>query len=139
MTTPARTPSRTPSIDSDGVETPGFWPWFFQRVSGFLLIGLVGVHMWMGHFSGLRDVIDGRQEELVLYEVVKLRLAQGAFVFVDFTLLALVLYHGLSGLRSVLLDWGPAARRSRGVSIGLLILGLATFAYGAWVLLIFIL
>lgn len=133
------TPARTTARDSETLEAAGFWPWFFQRASGLLLIGLVGVHMWMGHFSGLRDVIDGRQEELVLYEVVKLRLAQGVFVFVDFTLLALVLYHGLSGLRSVLLEWGPAAKRSRGVSIGLLLLGLATFGYGARVLLVFIL
>ena len=124
---------------TQGLETSGFWPWFLQRASGFLLIFLVGVHMWMGHFSGLGDVIDGRREELVLYDVVKLRLTQTAFIFVDFALLALVLYHGLGGLRSVLLEWGPAARRSKGVSRGLLLLGVATFAYGAWVLLIFIL
>ncbi len=121
------------------VENGGFWPWFLQRASGFVLIFLVGVHMWMGHFSGLQDVLDGRREELVLYEVVKLRLAQASFIFVDFALLALVLYHALGGLRSVLLEWGPAARRSGGITKALILLGVATFAYGAWVLLIFIL
>lgn len=121
------------------VESSGFWPWLLQRASGFLLMFLVGVHMWMGHFSGLQDVIDGRRGELVLYEVVKQRLAQAAFIFVDFALLALVLYHALGGLRSVLLEWGPAARRSREVTMGLSVLGVVTFGYGAWVLLIFIL
>ena len=119
--------------------TSGFWQWFFQRVSGLLLISLVGVHMWMGHFSGLGDVIGGSQEELILYDVVKRRLAQGLFIFVDFSLLALVLYHGLSGLGSVILEWAPAARRRKQVSIGLLLLGTATFADGARVLLVFIL
>ncbi len=117
----------------------GFWQWFLQRVSGLLLISLVGMHMWMGHFSGLGDVIGGRQEELILYDVVKLRLAQGLFILVDFSLLALVLYHGLSGLRSVVLELGLAARRQRQVSIGILLLGIVTFAYGARVLLVFIL
>ena len=121
------------------VGASGFWQWFLQRVSGLLLIALVGGHMWMGHFSGLADGIAGSQEELVLYDIVERRLAQGLFIFVDFSLLALVLYHGLSGLRSVLLEWGPAARRGDQVSIGLLLLGVVTFAYGAKVLLVFIL
>ena len=83
----------------------GFWPWFFQRVSGVLLIFLLAVHIWMGHFSGLRAVIDGRQEELVLFSIVQQRLAQGLFIFVDFSLLGLVLYHGLNGMRNILLEW----------------------------------
>ena len=121
------------------LEISSFWQWFLQRVSGLLLISLVGVHMWMGHISGLGAVISGNREELVMYDVVKLRLAQGVFIFVDFSLLALVLYHGLSGLRSVVLEWGPAARRGKQVSIGILLLGIVTFAYGAKVLLVFIL
>ncbi len=129
----------SPAEIPQNLEISGFWQWFLQRVSGLLLISLVGVHMWMGHFSGLGDVIGGSQEELVLYDVVKRRLAQGLFIFVDFSLLALVLYHGLSGLRSVVMEWGPAARREKQVSIGLLLLGTVTFAYGARVLLVFIL
>ena len=92
----------------------GFWPWFLQRVSGFLLIFLVGVHIWMTHFSGLGDVVRGHQEELVLFEIVQQRLAQGLFIFIDFSLLALVLYHGLNGMRNILLEWGPAARHAAG-------------------------
>ena len=117
----------------------GFWPWFLQRVSGFLLIFLVGVHIWMTHFSGLGDVVRGHQEELVLFEIVKQRLAQGLFIFIDFSLLALVLYHGLNGMRNILLEWGPAARHAAGMTAGLWLLGVSTFVYGAWALLAFIL
>jgi succinate dehydrogenase hydrophobic anchor subunit len=117
----------------------GFWPWFFQRVSGLLLLLLLGVHIWMGHFSSLGAVIDGRQEELVLFDIVKRRLAQGLFVFVDFSLLALALSHGLNGVRNIMLEWPPAARRGKAITAGLWVLGAATFAYGAWVLLAFIL
>ena len=115
----------------------GFWPWFFQRVSGLMLIALLAVHIWMSHFSGLGAVIDGRQDELVLFGIVKRRLAQGLFVFVDFSLLALVLYHGLNGVRNILLEWRPASQR-RQVTTGLWLLGAAAFAYGAWALMQFI-
>ena len=103
-----------------------------------MLIFFLAVHIWIGHFSGLGDVIDGRQEELVMFDIVERRLAQGLFVFVDFSLLALVLYHGLNGVRNILLEWRLAARRSRPTVLGLWLLGMAAFAYGAWALLAFI-
>ena len=84
-------------------------------------------------------MIDGRQEELVLFSIVRQRLAQGLFIFVDFSLLGLVLYHGLNGMRNILLEWPPAARRANAMALGLWVLGAATFAYGAWALLVFIL
>ena len=127
------------SHDSPEQSTGGFWPWLFQRISGLLLLGLLGVHIWMGHFSGLAAVIRGGQEELVLYDIVKQRLAQGLFIFVDFSLLALVLYHGLNGIRNILLEWPAAASRAAAFTIGLWVLGGVTFVYGAWVLLEFIL
>ena len=110
----------------------------FQRVSGLLLIFLLAIHMWMGHFSGLAEVLAGNREEVVLYEVVKQRLAQGFFVFVDFSLLGLVLFHGLNGIRNILLEWEPLNQRSGLLSIGLLALGGVTFVYGARSLLLFI-
>ena len=101
-----------PLTENQATGVVGFWPWFFQRISGVLLIALLAVHIWMGHFSGLRAVIEGSQEELVLYSIVQQRLAQGLFVFVDFSLLGLVLYHGLNGMRNILLEWPAAARRA---------------------------
>ena len=127
-----------PLTDNQDLGVVGFWPWFYQRISGVLLIFLLAVHIWMGHFSGLRAVIDGRQEELVLYSIVQQRLAQGLFIFVDFSLLALVLYHGLNGMRNIFLEWPPVANRAKEMTLGLWILGVVTFAYGAWALLAFI-
>ncbi len=128
----------TPTTGIREGDPAGVWPWLFQRVNGLLLIFLLGVHIWMGHFSGLGDVIDGRQEDLVMFDIVERRLAQGLFVFVDFSLLALVLFHGLNGVRNILLEWRPAAPRRRPITTGLWLLGVTTFAYGAWALLQFI-
>lgn len=128
----------SPSTELASARSTGIWSWLFQRISGLLLIFLLAVHIWMGHFSGLPNVLSGRQQELVLYDIVKLRLAQGLFIFVDFSLLALVLFHGLNGIRNILLEWGPAARRQKQVTTGLWALGVLTFCYGSWVLLQFI-
>ena len=128
-----------PLTDNRDAGVVGFWPWFYQRISGVLLIFLLAVHIWMGHFSGLRAVIDGRQEELVLYSIVQQRLTQGVFIFVDFSLLGLVLYHGLNGMRNIFLEWPPVANRTKAMTLGLWVLGVVTFAYGAWALLAFIL
>ena len=128
-----------PLTENQATGVVGFWPWFFQRISGLSLIVLLAIHIWMGHFSGLRAVIQGSQEELVLYSIVQQRLAQGLFVFVDFSLLGLVLYHGLNGMRNILLEWPAAARRAQAMTLSLWVLGAATFVYGAWALLAFIL
>ena len=49
------------------------------------------------------------------------------------------MYHGLNGTRNILLEWGPAARHAEGMTVGLWLLGVGTFIYGAWALLAFIL
>ncbi len=119
--------------------TPGFWLWFFQRISGLLLLFLVLTHGSITHFLPIGDVQAGIQDEPVVYEVVKQRLAQAFFVFFDFALLILALYHGLNGIRNILLEWRPTARRQRMVTASLWILGLVSFSFGARALLVFIL
>lgn len=104
-----------------------------------LLVFFLAVHIWVGHFAGLNEVAAGRQGELVLFDIVKQRLAQGLFIFVDFSLLALVLYHGLNGVRNILLEWHPAARRSRAATLALWLVGITAFVYGGRALLAFIL
>jgi succinate dehydrogenase hydrophobic anchor subunit len=118
--------------------TPGFWLWLCQRLSGVLLILLVLMHGWFTHFDPVADVESGIQEEAVVFDVVKGRLAKAGFVILDFALLAAVLYHGLNGVRNILLEWKPAARRERPVTLSLWVLGLVTFAFGARALAVFI-
>ncbi|HJO83153.1 MAG: hypothetical protein QF717_09680 [SAR202 cluster bacterium] len=113
-------------------DTPGFWPWFLQRISSLLLLVLILLHGWINHFLPISDVEAGLQDKLVIFDVVAERLAQGAFVALDIALLTLVLYHGLNGVRGILLEWGPTARRARTVTSTLWTIGAATFAYAVW-------
>ena len=109
-----------------------------QRFSGILLVFLIAAHGWFSHFVPISDVQAGLQAEPVVHDAVKHRLAQGGFIALDFALLAIVLYHGLNGMRGILLEWAPAARRQRVVEAGLWLVGLLAFGFGARTLAIFI-
>ncbi|MDP6824262.1 MAG: hypothetical protein QF554_13330 [Dehalococcoidia bacterium] len=105
-----------------------FWLWFLQRVTGLLLIALVLLHGWFNHFAQIDAFEAGLQDEPVVFSVVADRLTRVGFIALDLALLTLVLFHGLNGVRTVLLEWRPAARRRRAVTRSLIGIGVA-----AWV------
>jgi succinate dehydrogenase / fumarate reductase membrane anchor subunit len=104
-----------------------------------LLLFLVLLHGWFTHFALIGDVQAGIHEEVVLYDIVKGRLTQTVFIILDFSLLAVVLYHGLNGIRNILLEWKPVAQQQLAVALSLWALGIVAFFFGARALLVFIL
>jgi len=75
-----------------------FWGWFSQRVTGLLLVLLVAVHVHLAYFA--------EPGGAVTFNLVQTRSRSWIFV-VDQLLLITGLYHGLYGLRQVLLDMVP--------------------------------
>ncbi len=110
----------------------GTWPWFFQRFSAVLLLVLLGVHIWVTHFADIDP------EEHITVAGVEARLDQVVFVVVDYALLATVLFHGLNGTRTVMLDFDMFAKRRRAVDVTLFVVGVATMIWGIFVLFPFI-
>lgn len=104
----------------------GTWAWFFQRLSAVLLIVLLGIHIYVDHFMDVG-------EELSV-DTVHERLAQAAYIAIDYSLLAVVLFHGLNGTRTVLFDFDMFSRRQKTVDIGLWILGIAMMIWGIIIL-----
>jgi succinate dehydrogenase hydrophobic anchor subunit len=47
-------------------------------------------------------------------------------------LLGAALFHGLYGLRNILVELNPAAWLKKTISVVLLLLGLGLFVYGSW-------
>jgi succinate dehydrogenase hydrophobic anchor subunit len=83
---------------------PGMWAWLLQRAAALALVVVIVLH--------LRNPF--------------VRLVQGL-------LLALVLLHGLLGLRAILLDFGLPVRLHRALFAGAIALGIALFAaFWAW-------
>ena len=93
--------------------------WTSQRVTAALLIGLLGLHLWASNFTT--------------------NWAAPFRAVIDMSLLALVLFHGLNGVRTVVLDFGPGQQGRQFLSLTLAIVGIAALisgAYGIWTLLL---
>ncbi len=108
----------------------GVWGWLLQRVTAAALVLVLGVHLWVLHFAG--------EHAVLTLAGVSVRLRALSYMLTDYTLLGVALYHGLYGLRSVLLDYISGRRAARAVTVGVWVIGVAAFLYGAYALIPFI-
>jgi succinate dehydrogenase hydrophobic anchor subunit len=101
--------------------------WIAQVVSGALLLLLVTVHMIANHFvvkGGLRD-----------YAQVAAYVGNPLVLAIEVAFLLVVTWHIVLGIHALLLDLGVRGRAGRVAGRVLAGLGLATVAYGLWLLL----
>ncbi len=108
----------------------GTWAWFIQRLSAVLLIVLLGIHIYVSHFWHVG-------EELTVGNISE-RLREAVFIVIDYSLLAMVLLHGLNGFRTVLFDFDRFTKRKRAVDLGLWALGIVMMVWGIIILMPFI-
>jgi len=86
--------------------------WVLQRATAVLLIVFLGLHLWASNFT------------VAWASVVR--------ALVDLALLALAIFHGLNGVRTVILDFGPGLQGRRFLSASLALLGVAGFLFGIY-------
>jgi succinate dehydrogenase / fumarate reductase membrane anchor subunit len=92
--------------------------WLLQRITAILLVVLLVLHLWSSNFTT--------------------NWASQFRAFIDLSLLLVALFHGLNGVRTVVLDFGPGLRGRRFLSASLTMVGVVSFlfgAYGLWPLL----
>lgn len=99
----------------------GMWAWIMQRLSAVILIVLVATHFGIMHF------VDPTVE--ITFMDSQMRLKGFLYFLVDSGLLVLGLYHGLNGVRNVLLDYMPKAGKTLGWILTLI--GVIWGGYGA--------
>jgi succinate dehydrogenase hydrophobic anchor subunit len=101
------------------------WSFVWQAVSGAAVLGLVTIHMVANHFvvpEGLRNFA-----QVVAY------LSSPVIVVLEVAFLVTVTWHGLLGLRAVLMDFGFSPWAERWITRILAVVGVATVGYGLWV------
>ena len=86
--------------------------WLIQRITAVLLVVFLALHLWASNFATdwaalLRSII-------------------------DLPLLALTLFHGLNGVRTVVLDFGVGQEARRFLSLGLILAGIVAFVSGMY-------
>ena len=97
-----------------------FWGWLFQRVTGAALLVLVTAHVYLAYFASPGSAIT--------YAVVQSRL-HSSILLVDLLLLYVALFHGLYGLRDVIVDLAPKLQ-GKALTGALTVLGLGLSYYG---------
>lgn len=100
------------------------WGWFWQSVTGVLLLLLVGLHMIAHHFvaeGGLRD----------FHQVIEY-LSNPIIIVCELAFLISVTVHAMLGMRSILFDLGLSPQGERLVTQGCIALGVLTVLYGFW-------
>lgn len=76
--------------------------WYFQRVTGGLLLVLLAAHFWVEHFM-TAPLLRGN----LTFAVIDARISNPAWQAIDVGFLVVALAHGLNGLRNIILDYGP--------------------------------
>lgn len=100
---------------------PGVISWLLQRVTAVLIAGVLFVHVWEIHFVS---------EKKVTFDTVAGRLTSPGWIIVDLVLLALLLYHALNGVRSIILDFGISHTTERFLYWVFILAGFSAWALG---------
>ncbi|MGB7160297.1 MAG: hypothetical protein WBD40_19675 [Tepidisphaeraceae bacterium] len=100
--------------------------WYLQRITGAALLVLLIMHFWVEHYS-----VEARTQGIT-YEVVQNRFFRNPwFVAIDLSFLFIALYHGLNGVRNIILDFSWVKRAARPfVTGGLVAFGLLVAYWG---------
>lgn len=97
--------------------------WWLQRVTGAALVVLLIMHFWTNHYAA-----DVRRGELS-FEIVQKRMQNPWMVAIEISFLLIALYHGLNGLRNIILDYGWVTPRIARSVTGVIILVGVAWAY----------
>jgi succinate dehydrogenase / fumarate reductase membrane anchor subunit len=106
--------------------------WTWHVGAGLVILVLLGLHMAIMHLDATLGIFGTEGAEPVEWESVAARAGSLFFTVTYVLLLGAALYHGLYGLRNILLELNPGAGLRRTINVGLSAVGLALFAFGTW-------
>src|SRR3954452_21056271 len=99
--------------------------WYLQRITGAALVVLLVMHFWVEHYAA-----DVRHGELS-FAIVQARMSNPVMQAIDISFLLIALYHGLNGLRNIILDFGRIGATGRRVTtVAVWVLGIAWAYWG---------
>jgi succinate dehydrogenase cytochrome b556 subunit len=98
--------------------------WVMQRVTGALLVVLLAMHFWVVHFTA-GPVREGK----LSFAVIQERIANPWMQAVDIAFLFVALYHGLNGLRNIVLDYDRVGPRAARLATAVIVVAGVAWAY----------
>ena len=115
-----------------GSSNTGAMSWFFQRISGLLLVIILLVHFGLIHGTEVDEDL-----HQVTYKPVAERLASTTWKTIDLAFLFLAVFHGLNGLWMVLGDYAHRAWARTSLFTVVCILGFVLLILGSVTILSF--
>ena len=106
--------------------------WFTHLITGVLIAVFLGIHMVLLHLNDILEFLGVDAAEPTSWASMIDRASQGIFVALYIALLAVGLYHGINGLRGIILEVAPSARTGRIVTWVLIVFGIIIFGWGTW-------
>ena len=107
--------------------------WLLQLVSGVLIAVLLGIHMVSIHLDDILGFFGVDVTEPTSWQSMIDRASQGTLVGLYIALLAIGLYHGINGLRGIILEVSLSARTERIITRVLIAFGIIVFIGGTYV------
>ncbi len=107
--------------------------WLLQMVTGVLIAVLLGIHIALLHLDAILGFFGVDAAETRSWESMIDRASQGIWVTLYIALLAVGLYHGINGLRGIILELTPSARTERIINRAFIVFGVIVFIGGAYV------
>ena len=102
-------------------------------LTGVLIAALLGIHMVILHLDTILGFFGVDATEPTSWGSMIGRASQGIWAALYITLLAVVLYHALYGLRGILLELTLSVKLERIITWAFIIIGVIAFIWGAYV------
>jgi succinate dehydrogenase / fumarate reductase membrane anchor subunit len=107
--------------------------WFLQFLTGAILLFLLTMHMGIMHLEDIFGFISRVSgAEPLDWKAVLHRSKQVAFLVVNIIFLGSALFHGLYGLRNILIEAIPAKKFGKILGLVITIFGIILFLYGSY-------
>jgi len=107
--------------------------WFWHILSAVVILVLLGLHMGTMHLGAILATVGIGSGDPVAAEEVFQRSREFAFMAIYIVLLGAALFHGLYGLRSMLLELSLSRTVEKAIGGMCVVAGVALFVYGSYV------
>jgi succinate dehydrogenase hydrophobic anchor subunit len=106
--------------------------WTWHLIAGLAIFVLLGLHMGIMHLDATLGVANPAGGHPVDWDNVFARSRSVGFALSYILLLGTALFHGLYGLRTIIVELGLGVGARGAVGKILLVLGIALFIIGSW-------
>lgn len=107
--------------------------WILQLVTGVLIAAFLGIHIVIQHLDAVLGFFGVDVAEATSWASMIDRASQGIWAGLYIALLAVGLYHGINGLRGIILESTSSAKTDRIVTRVLIAFGIIFFIGGTYV------